>query len=74
MVVEGNYKPGFRIELHIKDLANVLAAAKTYEVPVPLSEIIIEMMKSLQSQGHGADDHGGLIQYYEQQAGTLVRT
>ena len=73
MVVEGNYKPGFRMELHIKDLANVLAAAKTYEVPVPLSEIIIEMMKSLQAQGHGTDDHGGLIQYYEQQAGTVVR-
>lgn len=73
MVLEGDYKPGFRIELHIKDLANVLAAAKTYEAPVPLSEIIIEMMKTLQAQGHGADDHGGLIQYYEQQAGTVVR-
>ena len=73
MVLEGNYKPGFRMELHIKDLENVLLTAADLDVPVPMSSFIIEMMKQLRDEGHGADDHGGLIQYYEKLAGVLVR-
>lgn len=73
MVLEGNYKPGFRMELHIKDLENVLLTAADLDVPVPMSSFIIDMMKQLRDEGHGADDHGGLIQYYEKLAGVLVR-
>lgn len=73
MVLEGNYKPGFRIELHIKDLQNALITAEKYDAPAPISAAIIEMMKKLRDEGHGADDHGGLIQYYEELAGVKVR-
>lgn len=74
MVLEGNFKPGFRIELHIKDLQNALDTAARLGVPTPLSRSIIDMMRELQEAGKGGDDHGGLIQYYETWAKTEVRS
>ena len=65
MGLAGNFKPGFRIELHIKDLQNALDTAEQLEVPTPMSTAIIGMMRELQQDGKGGDDHGGLIQYYE---------
>jgi len=74
LVLAGNFKPGFRIDLHIKDLQNVLDTAKSVETPSPISEAAITMMKSLSSEGKGSDDHGGLIQWYEKQAKVEVRS
>lgn len=68
MVMAGNFKPGFRINLHIKDLQNALDTAEGLGSPAPLSALIIDMMRKLDADGHGGDDHGGLIQYYEAQA------
>lgn len=73
MVLKGNYKPGFRIELHIKDLNNALDTGAMVNSPLPLSAQVITMMKNLAEHGHQADDHGGLIQYYEERAGVKVR-
>lgn len=73
MVLEGNYKPGFRIELHIKDLNNALETGAMVNSPLPLSAQVITMMKALAEAGHQSDDHGGLIQYYEDKAGVKVR-
>ena len=74
MVLEGNYKPGFRIELHIKDLQNALDTAHEIGVPVPLSAGVMEIMQALKVDGKQRDDHGGIIQYYEKMAGVLVRS
>ena len=74
LVLAGNFKPGFRIDLHIKDLQNVLDTAKSVDTPSPISEAAITMMKSLSSEGKGSDDHGGLIQWYEKQAKVEVRS
>ncbi len=73
LVLEGNFKPGFRIELHIKDLANALDTAHEVGVPVPLSSAVMEVMQALKVDGKGADDHGGIIQFYEQLAKVQVR-
>jgi 2-hydroxy-3-oxopropionate reductase len=73
LVLEGNFKPGFRIDLHIKDLQNALDTAATVKTPTPLTGLIIEMMRSLSSEGKGSDDHGGLVQWYEKEAGIEVR-
>lgn len=73
MVLEGNYNAGFRIELHIKDLHNALQTGKEVKCPVPMSSRVLDMMKSLAADGHQTDDHGGLIQYYEKEAGVKVR-
>ena len=73
LVLDGNFKPGFRIELHIKDLANALDTAHEVGVPVPLSSAVMEVMQALKVDGKGADDHGGIIQFYEKLAKVEVR-
>ncbi len=74
LVLEGNFKPGFRIDLHIKDLQNALDTAQGVGTPSPISEAAITMMRSLSSEGKGDDDHGGLVQWYEKQAEVEVRS
>jgi len=74
LILAGNFKPGFRIELHVKDLANAIETAHSLGVPSPLSEGTLQIMQALQQDGHGKDDHGGLVQYYEKLADTQVRT
>jgi len=74
MVLKGNYKPGFRIELHIKDLQNALDTAHAIGVPVPLTSGIMEIMQALRVDGKQKDDHGGVIQFYEKLAGQTVRS
>lgn len=73
LALEGNFKPGFRIELHIKDLANALDTAHEIGVPVPLAGSVMEIMQALKVDGKGADDHGGIIQFYEKLAKVQVR-
>ena len=73
LALEGNFKPGFRMELHIKDLTNALNAAHELCVPIPLTAQVMEMMQALKVQGKEKEDHGGLIQFYEQLAGVEVR-
>jgi 2-hydroxy-3-oxopropionate reductase len=74
MVLEGNYKPGFRIELHIKDLQNALDTAHDLGVPVPLTSQVMEILQALRVDGKQKDDHGGIIQFYEKLAGVRVRS
>jgi 2-hydroxy-3-oxopropionate reductase len=74
LVLKGNFKPGFRIDLHIKDLQNVLDTAQSVDTPTPISSQVIDMMKTLSSEGKGSDDHGGLIQWYEKLARVEVRS
>ena len=73
MVLNGNYKPGFRIELHIKDLQNALDTAHETTTPIPLTAQVMEMMQALKVDGKQTDDHGGLIQFYEKITGVKVR-
>jgi 2-hydroxy-3-oxopropionate reductase len=73
LALKGNFKPGFRIELHIKDLANALDTAHELGVPVPLSSVVMEVMQALKVDGKGGDDHGGIIQFYEKLAHVEVR-
>ena len=73
MVFDGNFKPGFRMELHIKDLLNAMDTAHTVGAPAPLTAQVLEMMQALKVGGHAADDHSGLVQYYEKMADTEVR-
>jgi 2-hydroxy-3-oxopropionate reductase len=73
MVLEGNYKPGFRIELHIKDLQNALDTGHDIGVPLPLTSQVMEIMQALKVEGKQKEDHSGIIQFYERLAGVKVR-
>ena len=69
MMMDQNFKPGFRINLHIKDLNNVVDAAKTVDSPIPLTQSVLEMMKILHRDGDGACDHSALLKYYQKLTG-----
>ena len=61
MVLSGNFKPGFRIELHIKDLANAIDTAHELGVPLLLTSQVMEIMQALKVDGKAANDHGGIV-------------
>ena len=73
LVLKGNFKPGFRMELHIKDLRNALDTAHDLAVPLPLSSVVMEILQALRADGHQKEDHGGIIQFYEKLAHVQVR-
>lgn len=73
MILEGNFNPGFKIDLHIKDLRNALATAGQCGSSAEISARVLEMMESLAEKGEGQNDHGGLVRYYEQSAECEIR-
>jgi 2-hydroxy-3-oxopropionate reductase len=73
MILSGNFNPGFRIELHIKDLLNALGTAHELGVPVPLTASVLESFQALKTAGESGNDHCGLIRFYEKLAGIEVR-
>ena len=73
MMLDGNFKPGFRVELHIKDLQNALDTGHNLHSPLPLTANIMEIFQSLAADDMGAHDHSALIRYYEKLAQVEVR-
>ena len=73
MMMEGNFKPGFRIDLHIKDLNNALDTGHGLGTPMILTSQVQEMMQWLHNNGCGSDDHSAILKYYERITGTEVR-
>ena len=73
LVMDRKFDPGFRINLHIKDLQNVLETSHEIGVPLPLTSAVMEMMQALKVDGLGDADHGSLIRYYEKMAKVEVK-
>jgi 2-hydroxy-3-oxopropionate reductase len=64
-MLNGNYEPGFKMKLHVKDFNNVFETSRKLHIAMPLSAQVMEMMQTLMSEGHTDVDHGGLALYYE---------
>ena len=62
---EGRYNPGFRINLHIKDLTNVLETSRSLHMSMPLAAQLMEMFQNLTGEGRETLDHGALGLFYE---------
>ena len=73
MIFDRNFKPGFRIKLHVKDLLNILETSHEVGVPLPLTSAVLEMMQSLNVGGEGESDHCALVKHYEKLAGVEVK-
>ena len=73
MMLSGNFKPGFRIELHIKDLTNALNAAHSVTAPIPLTGQVMEMMQALKAYGCEKEDHSALAKYYEKLGDVVIK-
>ena len=72
MMIAGDDKPGFKIDLHIKDLGNVLDCAHSVGAPVPMTASVMEIMQWLHTNGCGQCDHSSVIKYYEHLSGIEI--
>ena len=72
MMMAHNFKPGFRIELHIKDLANALNAAHATDTSLPLTSQVMEIMQALKNDNCATEDHSAIVRYYEKISNTSV--
>ncbi|HKL57083.1 MAG TPA: 2-hydroxy-3-oxopropionate reductase [Sphaerochaeta sp.] len=72
MMMDSNFKPGFKIDLHIKDLANAMDTGHGVGSPLPLTASVREMMETLHADGFGGDDHSALARYYAKVSGTKI--
>lgn len=73
MVINRNFKPGFRIRLHQKDLRNALLAAEAMKVPLPLTSEVQQMIMALMNQGSGDLDHSAIVNFTEKMAQIEVK-
>jgi 2-hydroxy-3-oxopropionate reductase len=69
-MLERNFKPGFRIRLHEKDMKIALATGFEYGVPLMVTSQVAQMMNAMNSMGHGDLDHSGLVKLVEEMANT----
>ena len=73
LVMDRKFDPGFRIELHIKDLANALDTAHEVGAPLPLTASVMEILQSLKVDGMQKEDHCAIVKYYEKLANVQVK-
>ncbi len=73
MVIARNFKPGFRIRLHQKDLRNALLAGESLKVPLPLTSVVQQMLMTLMNEGKGDLDHSAIVNFVEDMAGVETR-
>jgi 2-hydroxy-3-oxopropionate reductase len=59
------FEPGFRSELHHKDLGIALAAGREYGVVLPVTAIVDQMLLSMKRKGWGGEDHSALLRIIE---------
>jgi 2-hydroxy-3-oxopropionate reductase len=67
--VAETYKPGFKIDLHFKDLGLIMESARALGVPLPATAVVQELFNALRVRGRGGLDHSGVITLLEDLAG-----
>ena len=73
MITQGNFNPGFKIDLHIKDLNNALDTGHSVGAPLPFTAQVMEIMQHLHAHDLGQADHSAIAKYYEGLTGTEIR-
>lgn len=72
MMIDSNFKPGFKIDLHIKDLNNAIDTGHSIGAPLPITVQVQEMFENLHFDDKGSHDHSGLAEYYEKISGIKI--
>ncbi|MGE5306429.1 MAG: 2-hydroxy-3-oxopropionate reductase [Alphaproteobacteria bacterium] len=67
-MLERNFKPGFRIRLHEKDMKIALAAGSEYGVPLMVTSQVAQIMTAMKSLGNGELDHSAIVKFVEELA------
>lgn len=65
MMIENSFKPGFKINLHIKDLQNALDTGHLNGSHLPITALIMEMFQNVRTHGGGDLDHSALLKFYD---------
>lgn len=73
MILEGNFEPGFKIDLHIKDLKNAIETGESVGTQLPFTNSIFEILQQLHDSGYGDKDHSGIALHYEALVGSKIR-
>lgn len=73
MMISRNFDPGFRIELHYKDINNAMETARALNVPLQVTANLQQVLTALVVNGDGRNDHSGILRFVEQVAGVEVR-
>lgn len=71
-MLEHNFQPGFRVDLHRKDLGIAMATGKEYEAPLPVAALVAQLYEALATKGGGDLDHSALLTIYEDLANHRV--
>jgi len=72
-ILTGDFAPGFKIDLHFKDLNLIHEAARSVGVPIPTAAFVEQLFAALRNRGRGGLDHSGVITLFEDLAGVQVR-
>lgn len=72
-ITDGDFEPGFKVDLHIKDLTNALDTGHALGAPLPLTAQALEILQYLTNHECGQDDHCAMVKYYEALAGMEIR-
>ena len=72
-ILTGDFTPGFKVDLHFKDLNLIHEAAKSVAMPVPTAAFVEQLFAALRTRGRGGLDHSGVITLFEDLAGVQVR-
>jgi 2-hydroxy-3-oxopropionate reductase len=67
-MLERNFRPGFRIRLHEKDMKIALATGSEFGVPLMVTGVVGQMMTAMKGMGNGDLDHSGLVKFVEELA------
>ena len=73
LMLDRKFNPGFKINLHIKDLKNALETSEEVGAPLPLTASVMEIMQTLSKEGLGDSDHGAIVRHFEKQANIEVK-
>jgi 2-hydroxy-3-oxopropionate reductase len=74
MMIGRNFKPGFKIKLHHKDLNNALSTARDLGVPLPLTSLVQQILVSLITDGKGENDHSAIATFFEKMARVEIQS
>jgi len=72
-ILTGDFAPGFKIDLHSKDLSLIQEAARSVGAPIPTAALVEQFFSALRVRGRGGLDHSGVITLFEDLAGVQVR-
>ncbi len=72
MMIAGDFKPGFRIRLHQKDLQNALLTGKDLGVPLPVTSLVQQMLGALMNGGKADSDHSAIANVIEDMSGATI--